>query len=153
MAFSIGETCDGCSACARRCPVSAIAGRIKEPHAIVADLCIDCGACGDVCRRNAIFDAIGQLAPRVPVDHRLRPVIDPALCNGCQLCADFCAFGCLQVAGARYQGLAVLAVARACVSCGDCATVCSKGAITFAVPNACALPMKNVPLHIRDTQV
>ena len=131
MSFSIGPTCDGCSACAQQCPVAAIQGEFKEMYSIVASLCIDCGVCGDICPKEAVFDAKGQLALRVPRDQRLRPVVDHDLCNGCHLCVDFCPFACLTVTGPRYLGLAYLASAQRCVSCSDCERVCIKGAITM----------------------
>lgn len=134
VSFGIGLTCDGCSACAQQCPVAAISGHFKERYAIDAALCIDCGVCGLVCPKQAVFDGNGQLAVRIPRDQRPRPVIDENLCNGCHLCADFCPFGCLRMLGPRYQGHAALAIPHRCVSCGDCARVCIKGAITLAPP-------------------
>ena len=56
MTYSIiEEDCVGCTACARACPVSCIAGERKEPHTIDASLCIKCGACMDKCKFNAVI--------------------------------------------------------------------------------------------------
>ncbi len=50
------DKCKGCSACARKCPVGAISGEIKQPYTIDADKCIKCGVCMDTCK----FDAISK---------------------------------------------------------------------------------------------
>ena len=49
------EKCKGCTACARKCPVNAIVGSVKNPHVIDTAKCIKCGACVETCRFDAIY--------------------------------------------------------------------------------------------------
>ena len=55
LTFSIDTAkCTGCTLCARKCPVTAIAGEVKRPHIIDQDKCIKCGNCATVCRFGAV---------------------------------------------------------------------------------------------------
>ncbi len=47
--------CTGCTLCLKRCPVEAITGERKKPHAIDGSVCIKCGACHEVCRFDAVL--------------------------------------------------------------------------------------------------
>ena len=51
----VADKCKGCSACARKCPVGAITGEIKNPYVIDSDKCIKCGVCIDTCKFDAII--------------------------------------------------------------------------------------------------
>ena len=51
----IEDKCKGCTACARKCPVNAISGSVKNPHTIDTSKCIKCGACISTCKFNAII--------------------------------------------------------------------------------------------------
>jgi NADH:ubiquinone oxidoreductase subunit F (NADH-binding) len=48
------EHCNGCTICARSCPADAIVGSLKQPHVLLQEKCLRCGACLDACRQNAI---------------------------------------------------------------------------------------------------
>ncbi|HAE62263.1 MAG TPA: NADH-quinone oxidoreductase subunit NuoF [Eubacteriaceae bacterium] len=50
----VEEKCIGCTACAKVCPVSCIAGAPKQVHVIDQAKCIKCGACYDRCKFDAI---------------------------------------------------------------------------------------------------
>lgn len=48
------DLCRGCTLCAKKCPVDAISGTIRNSHFIDSDKCIKCGNCVKVCRFNAV---------------------------------------------------------------------------------------------------
>lgn len=48
------DKCKGCTLCSRKCPVSAITGKVKEAHTIDLDKCIKCGKCVENCKFDAV---------------------------------------------------------------------------------------------------
>lgn len=55
MIYSIEpDKCRGCTACARKCPASAIEGKVKEVHVINTEKCIKCGVCMETCKFGAV---------------------------------------------------------------------------------------------------
>jgi len=48
------EKCNGCTLCAKKCPVDAIRGKVKEQHTIEQEKCTKCGICKAVCKFDAV---------------------------------------------------------------------------------------------------
>jgi NAD-dependent dihydropyrimidine dehydrogenase PreA subunit len=49
------EACKGCGLCIKHCPVDAISGERRKPHAIDQDKCTKCGTCLEKCPFSAVM--------------------------------------------------------------------------------------------------
>ena len=134
MSHHIGESCDGCGACARLCPADAIAGEKKTRHIIDAGTCIECGTCGRLCPRRAVTDAFGIPCEMVKRSAWEKPRFDAGLCMSCGICIDACPAHCLGLSEDRQKerhALPFLAEEKRCLGCGFCARECPVTAISM----------------------
>jgi len=142
MPYQIGEACNGCTACARLCPVMAIEGERGQRHKVNVRRCVACGVCLRVCPQGAVSDgsapngvARDALTPRLPRSQWPKPKIDTGLCSACSICVHTCTAGALAIQAPQFNGdihvTAWLAEPNKCVGCGLCRRECPMGAITM----------------------
>lgn len=138
MSFSITQTCNGCQACKKICPVDAISGERKEIHAIDGEACIECGACGRICPQQAILDGSGKACTMVKRSQWMKPRFDQKTCMSCTICLDACPVNCLAMKeSAEPQNLHLypyLKEEKACIGCGFCSSGCPVDAVSMIVP-------------------
>jgi len=142
MTHTIIETCTGCTACKRKCPVDAIQGERNELHVIDARLCIDCGACGRICPSRAVLDEHARLVESIKPALWLRPVWIYPACVECRICVAACPTGAIGLLrdAARSDGLKPshpwLQTPKTCIGCSFCAIDCPTDAIKMETPQA-----------------
>lgn len=133
MALYIRESCIGCGACRRVCPVSAVSGQPRQQHGIDIKQCIECYACGRVCPTGSISDFFNRTIVQVPRTEWEKPRIIPALCTGCGTCAEICPAGVLKMAEVRERRIASVEHPSSCISCYWCRNYCMFSAIDMVI--------------------
>ena len=133
MSYEIIETCIGCTACFKACPVNAIQGERGEMHYIHEDICVDCGLCGYVCPPEAILDFAGNVATRFKKrsDGDRIAVVETDRCTACDFCFDVCPYDAISYEKIDTGFFNVAYVdPDACKGCDAlCVSVCIKDAI------------------------
>ena len=133
MAYEIIDTCIGCTACEKACPVTAISGVRGEMHVIHPDICVDCGLCGYVCPPEAILDFHGDVATRFKrrQDKERLAIVISDRCTACDFCFDVCPYDAISYVKVDEGFFNVANVdPDACKGCDMlCTTVCIKEAI------------------------
>ena len=95
MAYSIIETCIGCTACTKRCPTNAISGDRNELHVIDPSLCIGSGC--ELCINICPFDALSLEYNERVDDFFGVSTVDEKKCTGCRLCEDVCGWDAVHI--------------------------------------------------------
>jgi len=133
MAYNISEACNGCTACAKLCPVFAITGEKDARHTVNKKRCVECGVCGRICQKGAISDSAGSLCAPVKRAQWPKPVIDTKSCSACSICVNDCTPGALRISLPQFRGdikvFAELAQPQKCVGCAICSSHCPLKAI------------------------
>jgi Na+-translocating ferredoxin:NAD+ oxidoreductase subunit B len=138
MSYKIIESCNGCGACVKICPVEAIWGEKQMLHVIDRTICIECGACGRICPQESVHDPFGITCVRIKRSEWEKPRFDWNICMSCTICHDTCPVSCIAlsrpVGNEDPHAYPALRVGKPCIGCGFCALECPVNAITMAVP-------------------
>jgi ferredoxin len=147
MSYNITESCSGCTACAKICPVFAISGERNEKHLIKEKRCVDCGVCGRICPKNAVTDNFGKACVSVKRSQWPKPVIDAEECSACSICVHDCTTSALRITKPKFKGdikvHAELYQPQKCTGCGICGSRCPLGAVKMAMQGAIQIPERN----------
>ena len=142
MSYKIGESCTGCTACARLCPVFAITGERGKRHEINALRCVDCGVCGRICASSSVSDTGGKLCSPVKRSLWPKPRVYENVCSACGICVQDCTPRALSVSMPGFRGdikvHAELSNPGKCVGCGICEKNCPLAAIVMVSPEPAA---------------
>ena len=135
MSYKITQVCSGCTACAKLCPVFAIAGEKGSLHVVNEKRCINCGVCGKVCQKNAVVDNAGKTCTPVKRSEWLKPVIETKTCSACSICVNDCTAKALRISLPQFRGdinvYAQLFQPQFCTGCAVCKSHCPVGAVTM----------------------
>ncbi len=97
-----------------------IVENVRKRHAFVCHCCGCCCGMLSAINRFRIFDAV--------VTSPLLAVVDPAVCNGCGLCAKRCPIRAIEVLGDE-PGATAEVRSDVCLGCGLCRLACGQEAI------------------------
>ncbi|CDG65227.1 MAG: energy-converting hydrogenase subunit [Methanobacterium sp.] len=124
----IEETCIGCGACIKECPVDCIELEMPSPVHIGED-CVHCGKCVEVCPFQSIYlkeESFHVEDGRVLFKRRNitgpshgEVVIDNDSCQSCGVCVNQC-----PVEAMTMENDQVTVDKDKCIFCGECRTLC-----------------------------